>query len=132
MKPGRPHATLRVAGVIALLGAVIAMAPSAAQAPAPIAAPVSAPPVHGPDPVEFGRPAVRAYTDRDGLPQNSAMAMAIDARGYLWVATQDGLATYNGRAWTVMNLPDRTVSNFVRSMIIASDGSIWCGRENGG
>lgn len=109
---------------------------------AAIAAPTAAPPRSAvpdhpnarpaSDPLEYGRPAVRSFTDRDGLPQNSAMAMAIDARGYLWVATQDGLATYNGRSWSVINMPNRTVSNFVRAMIIAADGSVWCGRENGG
>ena len=84
------------------------------------------------DPVDVGRPAVRGFTDKDGLPQNSVMAMAYDARGYLWVGTQDGLATYNGREWSVTNLPNRTRSNFLRSMTISSDGAIWAGRENGG
>ncbi len=133
---GRLYAASRMTGVLALLGIAFLAVPSAPSAPA-VAPPPSASAAAAParlvsDPIDFGRPAIRAFTDRDGLPQNSAMAMAIDARGYLWVATQDGLATYNGRSWTVINMPNRTVSNFVRSMIISSDGSIWCGRENGG
>ena len=84
------------------------------------------------DPIDAGRPAIRTFTDKDGLPQNSVMAMAYDVRGYLWVGTQDGLASYNGREWTVTNLPNRTRSNFLRSMTISSDGAIWAGRENGG
>src|SRR5688572_17943189 len=70
------------------------------------------------DPVDAGRPAVPSFTDKEGLPQNSVMAMAYDRQRFLWVGTQDGLAVYNGRGWAVQNLPNRTVSNFVRSMII--------------
>ncbi len=58
--------------------------------------------------------------------------MAFDASGYLWVGTQDGLAIFDGRDWKVRNLPNRTESNFVRALVISADGSVWCGRENGG
>jgi len=58
--------------------------------------------------------------------------MAFDKKGYLWVGSQDGAAYYNGRAWTVVNMPNRTISNFVRSIVVASDESIWFGRQEGG
>jgi signal transduction histidine kinase/ligand-binding sensor domain-containing protein/DNA-binding NarL/FixJ family response regulator len=90
------------------------------------------PPSPGFDVASLGMPALRVYADRDGLPQNSVMDLAIDLRGYIWVATQDGLARYNGRSWTIVNLPNRTVSNFVRCLVAASDGSLWCGRQDGG
>jgi signal transduction histidine kinase/ligand-binding sensor domain-containing protein/DNA-binding NarL/FixJ family response regulator len=85
-----------------------------------------------PDPALAGRVAFNHFTDRDGLPQNAIQAMAFDQKGYLWVGTQDGAAFYNGRVWTVVNMPNRTVSNFVRSILVASDGSIWFGRQEGG
>src|SRR5687767_5289003 len=72
------------------------------------------------DPAGAGRLAFRHFTDRDGLPQNAIQAMAFDQRGYLWVGTQDGAAYYDGRAWTVVNMPNRTVSNFVRSILVAA------------
>jgi signal transduction histidine kinase/DNA-binding response OmpR family regulator/ligand-binding sensor domain-containing protein len=84
------------------------------------------------DPVNIGRIAFSHFTDQNGLPQNAIQAMALDHKGYLWVGTQDGAAYYNGRAWTVVNMPNRTVSNFVRSILVASDGSIWFGRQEGG
>src|SRR4051812_20981480 len=89
-------------------------------------------PVIASDPIDAGLPVIRVFRDKDGLPQNAAMTMAIDERQYLWTGTQDGIALYNGRSWAVRDLPERTLSNFVRSMLIASDGSVWCGRENGG
>ena len=41
-------------------------------------------------PPEPLKPVLRVYTDKDGLPQRSAMSMAYDQKGYLWVGTQDG------------------------------------------
>lgn len=35
----------------------------------------------------------------DGLSQNSAISIAQDSIGYLWIATQDGLNKYNGRSF---------------------------------
>ncbi len=84
------------------------------------------------DPASAGRVSFSHFTDRDGLPQNAIQAMAFDHKGYLWIGTQDGAAYYNGRAWIVVNMPHRTVSNFVRSILVASDESIWFGRQEGG
>ncbi len=79
-----------------------------------------------------GRPALRVFTDRDGLPQNSVESLAMDARGYLWAGTQDGAARYNGRTWTPVPLPGRANSRWVRSILAASDGSMWFGQVLGG
>jgi len=80
----------------------------------------------------MGRPAIRVFTDQDGLPQNSVECLAMDARGYLWAGTQDGAARYNGRTWTPVPLPGRANSRWVRSLLAASDGSIWFGQVLGG
>ena len=93
-----------------------------------MAAPASA----GVDPLLASRPSVRAYTERDGLPQGTIHAIAFDRQGFLWVGTQDGAARFNGRVWVRFDMPDRTVSNFVRAVLPARDGSLWFGREEGG
>src|SRR5581483_2484014 len=51
--------------------------------------------------------------------------MTRDLKGNLWVGTQDGAVVYNGHAWTVVNMPHRTNSNYVSAMLAGSDGSIW-------
>ena len=84
------------------------------------------------DPMEVGRQPVRVYDDRDGLPQNTLHAVTFDRKGYLWVGTQDGAASYDGTAWRVVNLPGRAVSNYVRALLPAADGSLWIGRQDGG
>ncbi len=74
----------------------------------------------------------RAFTDKDGLPQNSAMAMAFDQNGYLWIGTQDGAAFYNGYKWTTVNMPNRRDSNSIQTMLSTEDGSLWFGTNGGG
>lgn len=87
------------------------------------------------DPADFvdtGRFTVRVFTDQNGLPQNTAETMTFDSKGYIWVGTQDGAAYYNGHSWKVVNMPDRSVSNFIKAMLASKDGGIWFGREIGG
>lgn len=97
-----------------------------------IVAGMVAPASAGVDPPLGLRPSVRAFTERDGLPQGTIHAIAFDRQGFLWVGTQDGAARFNGRAWVQFDMPDRTVSNFVRAVLPSRDGSLWFGREEGG
>jgi PAS domain S-box-containing protein len=76
----------------------------------------------------------RTWKQHDGLPQNSAVAIAQDASGYLWVATFGGLARFDGREFTSFRstthpgLPtDRTIA-----LLPDRHGGIWIGMENGG
>lgn len=84
------------------------------------------------DPVAVGQPAFHIYNDQAGLPQNSIQSIAFDASGYLWVATQDGAAVFNGRAWKTVNMPNRSVSNYVNTVCATEDGSLWFGTDKGG
>ncbi|MEM9917425.1 MAG: two-component regulator propeller domain-containing protein [Bacteroidota bacterium] len=38
----------------------------------------------------------RILSTEDGLPQNSISALTLDAQGYLWIGTQDGLSRFDG------------------------------------
>jgi signal transduction histidine kinase len=84
------------------------------------------------DPIALSRPSVRTYTEKEGLPQGTVHAVAFDRQGYLWVGTQDGAARFDGRIWTAVDMPGKSVSNFVRAVLPARDGSLWFGREEGG
>jgi signal transduction histidine kinase/ligand-binding sensor domain-containing protein len=39
------------------------------------------------------------YTSKDGLPQNSIRGLAFDEHGFLWVATEGGLARFDGQGF---------------------------------
>lgn len=84
------------------------------------------------DLAELGRPALRIYTDQDGLPQNAITALAFDANGFLWVGTKDGAAYYNGRRWNAVRFPPNFGSTLVQAMLASSDGSLWFGTIGGG
>ncbi len=43
----------------------------------------------------------RQLSVKEGLSQNSAISIAQDSTGYLWIATQDGLNKYDGRKFSV-------------------------------
>jgi signal transduction histidine kinase/ligand-binding sensor domain-containing protein/CheY-like chemotaxis protein len=80
-----------------------------------------------PDVLDSGRFAVRVFTDRDGLPQNTIHTITSDNRRYLWIGTQDGAARYNGRSWTVVHMPEGASSNIVSAVLGGTDGTVWFG-----
>ncbi|MDC8012993.1 two-component regulator propeller domain-containing protein [Tahibacter soli] len=72
---------------------------------------------------------------RDGLSQTIATTLAQDARGFVWVGTQDGLNRYDGYGFRVYrhdrddpaSLPD----NNVRRLLADSKGRLWIGFATG-
>ncbi len=60
------------------------------------------------------------------------MSLATDREGYLWVATQDGAARFDGRTWKTFAMPNRQRSNFLRVCLPTGDGRLWFGRQDGG
>jgi len=63
----------------------------------------------------------------DGLPQSSAQAIARTPDGYLWVATQEGLARFNGAEFTLFdkNNTEALSGNELDQIVEDHDGSIW-------
>ncbi len=74
-------------------------------------------------------------TQENGLPNNSVGCVIQDRRGYLWMATDDGLCRYNGLSFKVYRHREgdpHTISrNLVHSLVELSDGALWInlGRE---
>ena len=84
------------------------------------------------DVLDTGRPAQRIFTGKDGLPQNAVSAIAEDRNGFVWIGTKDGAARYDGRSWTVVDMPAEMGLNQVWRLLAASDGSVWFGTPGGG
>ncbi|AFH48590.1 Putative periplasmic ligand-binding sensor domain protein [Ignavibacterium album JCM 16511] len=70
---------------------------------------------------------LKVYTNKDGLPQNAVISIAIDSIGKLWVGTQDGAAYYNGRIWEKIKIPGYLTSNYIQTIKVGQDGAIWFG-----
>jgi ligand-binding sensor domain-containing protein/anti-sigma regulatory factor (Ser/Thr protein kinase) len=65
------------------------------------------------------------YTTRDGLPSNSVYRTIIDNRGFLWIATENGIGRFDGKNFrnytTVQGLPD----NEITDIFADSSNVIW-------
>jgi len=84
------------------------------------------------EPAPPGRLPWVVFDERAGLPQHTIVDMLVDQRGFVWAATQDGAARYNGHAWETVTLPRSMRSNYPRAMRLANDGGIWFGTFDGG
>lgn len=74
---------------------------------------------------------IEAYSDQEGFPGNSARDILEDAKGFLWMATHDGLVRYDGNEFKLYK-PDLTdtvgyLSNFITDLDIDNKGRIWLG-----
>ena len=77
---------------------------------------------------------LRAWEADDGLSNNRVVGIAQTPDGYLWIATGDGLARFDGVRF-VRFLQDSTPglpSNRPTTLFVARDGALWIGFEPGG
>lgn len=74
------------------------------------------------------------WTADTGLPQNIVRAVHQTFDGYLWVATLDGLARFDGVRFTVFNKSNSPgiSSNRFTSLYEDQSGALWLGTENSG
>jgi PAS domain S-box-containing protein len=66
------------------------------------------------------------WTEEDGLPSNSVLALAQTTDGYLWVGTEEGLVRFDGVKFTLFtraNTPALTHSR-IDAMLVAPDGTL--------
>lgn len=71
-----------------------------------------------------------------GLSQNSVMDIVQDHKGFLWIATRDGLNRYNGYEIKVYRSSyedsSSLFSNILKKLFIDSKGRLWIASERGG
>ena len=78
---------------------------------------------------EISQYAHRAWTKRDGLPQNTVGAIAQTADGYLWFATLEGLARFDGSTFRTFNSRNTPAlkMNYVTALHVARDSTMYIG-----
>ena len=82
----------------------------------------------------FGRYQQLNWQERDGLPQNTVLAIATTRDGYLWMGTYEGAARFDGVRFTLFN-PSTTTgigNSFVTSLLERRDGDLWLATYGGG
>lgn len=114
-----------------LLAATLAVGlffPAASRVlPSPAASPVFH---YGPD-ARFER-----LTVENGLPSGTVLGVLQDQQGFMWFATSDGLARYDGYEFKVFQHdsqnPNSLSHNNTFALIETRDGLIWVGTDPGG
>ena len=82
----------------------------------------------------FGRYQQSNWQERDGLPQNTVLAVTTTRDGYLWVGTYEGAARFDGVRFTLFN-PSTTTgigNSMVTSLLERRDGNLWLATYGGG
>ncbi|WP_293716048.1 hybrid sensor histidine kinase/response regulator [Stenotrophomonas sp. UBA7606] len=77
-------------------------------------------------------PQPRQLTVADGLPSSNINAFAEDKMGYLWLASRDGLARYDGRNYRIWRAEDGLRDNLVWSLHVDARNQLWIGTQNMG
>src|SRR5690606_3165176 len=81
-------------------------------------------------------PRFRVLGPGDGLPSTTVPAIARDQEGYLWVATWDGLARYDGVGFRVWQHDPRDPAslpgNLIQALYVDGRNRIWVATEGGG
>src|SRR5579872_127912 len=74
-----------------------------------------------------------AWTSETGLPQNSVHAIAQTRDGFVWFATEEGLARFDGRQFRVYDRRNSKLlaSNYIGALCASRDGSLCIGTDSG-
>ena len=66
-----------------------------------------------------------SYTTRDGLPSNSVYKTVLDNQGYLWIATENGLAKFDGRIFKIYTTAQGLPDNEITDLFMDSGHILW-------
>jgi signal transduction histidine kinase/CheY-like chemotaxis protein/sugar lactone lactonase YvrE len=88
-----------------------------------------------PGPARAGLPETprpRQFTVADGLPSNRINGVAQDRAGYLWIATSDGLARFDGIGFRVWRIEQGLRDNYVWAVHVDDRDRVWIGTRSAG
>ena len=74
---------------------------------------------------------VRAWTVKQGLPENTVSALLQTSDGYLWAGTPDGLACFDGVQFHRYGVPNGLPHTGITALLEDRHGILWVGTEHG-
>ena len=79
---------------------------------------------------EFGQ---QTWLTENGLPQNTVQAITQTADGYVWLATEAGLARFDGIGFKIFDKQSTPAlrNNDVRVLARDATGALWVGTASG-
>ncbi|MEG2805152.1 two-component regulator propeller domain-containing protein [Stenotrophomonas sp.] len=84
-----------------------------------------------PQPGRAQLPEAVRFTTADGLPSNAVHAAVQDRHGYLWFATEDGLARFDGRHFRVWQREQGLVGTVLTRLVLDEQDRLWMGTAQG-
>lgn len=81
-------------------------------------------------------PNIANLTTEDGLSNNHVTAVLEDSKGFIWIATSDGLNKWNGYEFEIFKKENDNINslpgNFILSLAEDQTDNIWIGTNNTG
>jgi len=74
---------------------------------------------------------LKNYTANDGLVSNTIRRIFQDSKGFLWIATWEGMSKYDGHSFTNFNTGNGLSHDLVNDFSEAKDGSLYVALNNG-
>lgn len=71
------------------------------------------------------------FTTADGLPSNAVHQVVQDRHGYLWFATEDGLARFDGRHFRVWQREQGLAGTVLTRLALDAQDRLWIGTAQG-
>src|SRR5215471_2295565 len=78
------------------------------------------------------RLSIRQYDVSDGLAHSHVSAMHQDAKGYLWLATWEGLSRFDGYRFTNYTQADGLGDPIINDIVEDRQGRLWVATNGGG
>lgn len=77
---------------------------------------------------------IKIYTAKDGLPMNACNDIFQDSRGYIWIATQEGLVRWDGSDFKLFDKSKYSgiTENFILDIEEDEEGNLWIATSGGG
>lgn len=74
---------------------------------------------------------VRHYTSADGLAQDQVLRLALDADGFLWIATAGGLSRFDGSRFANFDETEGLRGRIINDIAVGRFGTYWVATEAG-
>ena len=75
---------------------------------------------------------IKNYTVADGLAHSRIMQIFQDSKGFLWLATGEGLSRFDGYGFTNYGRRDGLGSDYINDVIADRNGHLWAANNGGG
>jgi ligand-binding sensor domain-containing protein len=71
-------------------------------------------------------------TSNSALPSNEVRAIRTDTKGVVWLGTDEGLVSFDGKRWTRYDKANSGLpGNKIRTIAFDKKGAVWVGTDKG-